>query len=220
VTRGIPDRSRKTLGQHSSSGRSAFAEYGEDQESTSSLTVGLHCAVPSPRYLAKFDEEVAAMRVASLVLLTLLCACGASVPRVPAPAELQGLPDVTVSLAPQIDGDRAQAFREQDGASRLRNAVLDEMIDRRQGLVLTPSNEVRVLVTRFRLRSTAAGVWVGAMAGADMLDVTVALVRDDKTLRTFDTGVGGLAAGLIKPTARGRFNGLVKGVAARIVEKL
>jgi hypothetical protein len=75
-------------------------------------------------------------------------------------------------------------------------------------------------VTRFRLRSTAAGVWVGAMAGADMLDVTVALIRHGEAMRTFNTGVGGVAAGLIKPTATGRFNGLVKEVAERIVKEL
>ena len=36
------------------------------------------------------------MRAGGLIFLTLLCGCGASIPRVPAPAELQGLPKVTV----------------------------------------------------------------------------------------------------------------------------
>src|SRR5262249_47420664 len=160
------------------------------------------------------------MRFWGLILVTLMCGCGASIPRVPAPAELQGLPKVTVSLAPQIEADRAQVFQEQDGANRLRNAVLDEMIDHRPGSAVAPSDEVRLLVTRFRLRSTAAGVWVGAMAGADMPDVSVALVRDGAALRTFSTGVGGIAAGLIKPSATGRFNGLVKECAERVVKEL
>jgi hypothetical protein len=79
---------------------------------------------------------------------------------------------------------------------------------------------MRLLVTRFRLRSTATGVWVGAMAGADMLDVTATLVRGGEAVRTVSTGVGGIAAGLIKPSATGRFNGLVREVARRLVKEL
>jgi hypothetical protein len=160
------------------------------------------------------------MRAAGLVVLALLCGCGASIPRVPAPADIQGLPKVTVRLAPQVDGDRARVFQEQDGAERLTNAVLDEMIAHRPAGASPLPDEVRVLVTRFRLRSTAAGVWVGAMAGGDMLDVTVTLMRDGETSRTFNTGVGGIAAGLIKPTAAGRFNGLVRECAERIVREM
>jgi hypothetical protein len=39
-------------------------------------------------------------------------------------------------------------------------------------------------------------------------------------VRTFTTGAGGFAAGIIKPSASGRFNGLVKEVAERIVKEL
>jgi len=122
--------------------------------------------------------------VGVFVLAALLSACGGSIPRVPAPAELGGLPQITVALAPEIESDRARVFQEQDGAARLRNAVLDEMIAHRR---LTAPDEMHLLVTRFRLRSTAAGLWVGAMAGADMLDVNVTLVRGETT-RSFSTG--------------------------------
>ena len=77
---------------------------------------------------------------------------------------------------------------------------------------------IDVLVTRFRLRSTGTGVWFGAMAGADMLDLTVTI--RGKTARTFNTGVSGIAAGFIKPSATGRFNGLVRLAAERIVKEL
>ena len=154
---------------------------------------------------------------AGLVVLALLCGCGASVPRTPAPVELQGLPQVTVTLGPQIVAERAQAFQEQDGATRLRDAVLDEMIAHRQRW---PADDVSVLVTGFRLRSTSAGFWLGAMAGVDVLDVAVTVAHDGATVRTFTTGAGGFAAGIIKPSASGRFNGLVKEVAERIVKEL
>ena len=57
------------------------------------------------------------------------------------------------------------------------------------------------------------------MAGADMLDVSVTLVRGETT-RTFSSGAGSIVAGLIKPSATGRLNGLVKEVAERIVKEL
>ena len=155
--------------------------------------------------------------VAHWFLAALLSACGGSIPRVPTPAELGGLPQVTVALAPEIESDRARVFQEQDGVARLRNAVLDEMIAHRG---VPSADEMHLLVTRFRLRSTAAGVGVGAMAGADMLDVNVTLVRGGETMRTFSTGAGSIVAGLIKPSATGRFNGLVKEVAERIVKEL
>ena len=158
-------------------------------------------------------------QVVLICLTALLCGCGAAPPRVPTPAELEGLPEVTVSVAPQIEVDRVRVFQEQDGSTRLRDAVLDELVDSGKRS-RRDADEIRVLVTRFRLRSTASGVWVGAMAGADMLDVTVTLVRGGETTRTFDTGVGGITAGLIKPSASGRFNGLVRLVAERIVKEL
>ena len=58
------------------------------------------------------------------------------------------------------------------------------------------------------------------MVGADMLDVNVTFVRGGETMRTFSTGAGSIVAGLIEPSATGRFNGLVKEVAERIVKEL
>src|SRR5262249_49371186 len=143
-----------------------------------------------------------AMRRAALfALVGFLAACGASAPRPPAPSEVVGLPAVTVSLDPQIDAERARVFQQQEGAIRLRNAVVDEVVDNRQGARRV--NDIHVQVTQFRLRSTGTGVWFGAMAGADTLDVTV--TARGETTRTFSTGVSGVAAGLIKPSATGRF---------------
>ena len=45
-------------------------------------------------------------------------------------------------------------------------------------------------------------------------------VRNGVPERTFDTGTGGVAAGLIKPSAEGRLNGLVTTVAERLVAQL
>jgi hypothetical protein len=155
-------------------------------------------------------------RAVVFAMLAVLAACGASPPRVPAPSDIAGLPAVTVTLDPQIDAERARVFAQQDGAVRLRNAVLNELVDNRRGG--GQLNDIYIRVTQFRLRSTGTGVWFGAMAGADTLDVTV--TARGETTRTFSTGVSGVAAGLIKPSATGRFNGLVRLAGERIVKKL
>jgi len=155
-------------------------------------------------------------RAVVFAMLAILAACGASPPRVPAPSEIAGLPAVRVTMDPQIDAERARVFEQQDGAVRLRNAVLDELVGNHQGK--RHLKDIHVRVTQFRLRSTGTGVWFGAMAGADTLDVTV--TARGETTRTFSTGVSGVAAGLIKPSATGRFNGLVRLAGERIVKEL
>jgi hypothetical protein len=154
-----------------------------------------------------------------LCLVALLSACGTATPRIPSPSELQGAPRVTVSVAAEVDAARVRVFEEQDGRARLRNAVLTELAGSgKRGTF--QADEIRITVTRFRLRSTAAGVWVGAMAGADVLEVAVTLTRGNEAVRSYTTGAGGVMAGLIKPSATGRFNGLVELVAKRVVAEL
>ena len=79
---------------------------------------------------------------------------------------------------------------------------------------------MHVEVTSFRLRSTSSGFWLGAMAGADNLGVTVTLRQEKKSLSSFSASAKGLLAGFIKPSAGGRFQGLIELVAERIVQKL
>jgi len=152
-------------------------------------------------------------------LTMLLAACGAAPPRVPTAAQIEAGPNVEVSVDPALDAERARAFKEHDGTTQLRNAIVDELGHTGKANSLHGAG-LRVVVTRFRLRSTGTGVWLGGMAGADMLDVSVALERDGVTQRTFQTGAGTIMAGVVKPTASGRFNGLLEAVAQRVVAQL
>ena len=154
-----------------------------------------------------------------LTLAMLLAACGAAPPRVPTAAQVEAGPHVEVSVDPALDAERTRAFEEHDGTTQLRNAILDELAGTGKADSLHGA-ALRVVVTRFRLRSTGSGVWLGAMAGADMLDVSVTLERDGATQRTFKTGAGTIVAGLVKPSASGRFNGLLREVAKRVVAQL
>jgi hypothetical protein len=134
-------------------------------------------------------------------------------------AQVETGPQIEVNVDPALDAGRARAFEELDGAMQLRNAILDELARTRKADSLHGA-ALRVVVTRFRLRSTGTGVWLGGMAGADMLDVSVTLAREGATQRTFQTGAGTIVAGVVKPSASGRFNGLLQEVAERVVAQL
>ena len=155
-----------------------------------------------------------------IALVALLSSCRAvPPPRVPTPSEVEALPAVVVGVAPGIPADRLKVFDEQDGSARLRNALLDQLLATRDKHPVLQASELRVSVTTFRLRSKASVFWFGAFAGADMLGVTVTLVRDDKTTRTFDTGSGTIT-GAFHPSVSGRYNRLVRIVAKKIVARL
>ena len=80
--------------------------------------------------------------------------------------------------------------------------------------------QLQLVVTGFRLRSTASSGWFGAMAGADKLDVTVRVVDHGQEVRRFDTGAGTIV-GRADPTgAEGRFERVVQTTAERIVAGL
>ena len=129
-------------------------------------------------------------------------------------------PQVTVSVdANSLQGDAREAFYQHNGAKSLAAEVSAELV--KTGKELEPRlTELQIDVTKLRLRSTATGLWLGVMAGADILDVNVTLMSGSNVLRSYTTGVGGAMAGLVKPTAEGRFKGLVELVSERIVQGL
>lgn len=147
-----------------------------------------------------------------------LAGCGASRPPVPTATQLEALPTVSVTVDPGLDADRIEAFERNDGVTQLHNGVVAELVEAGKGRNV--GKEIQLLVTRFRLRSTGSGLWLGVMAGADILDVSVTVVDESGSTRTFETGAAGIAAGILKASASGRFNGLVEAVAERVVKEL
>lgn len=137
-----------------------------------------------------------------------------------AQATSDGSPAVSVSVdGSQIAPERQKVFEERGGAEALANGVLARLAETGKQVAPGPS-QLRIVVTNFRLRSTGSGFWLGAMAGADKLDVSVTVVHDGEVLRTYTTGVAGVMAGVIKPSATGRFNGLIAVASERIVQEL
>jgi len=131
-----------------------------------------------------------------------------------------GDPQVTVSVdGSGIAAERREAFEQRGGAEALANAVLNELASTAKQPAPGPA-ELRVVVTSFRLRSTGSGFWLGVMAGVDRLDVDVTVIDDGQVVKTYSTGVAGAIAGMIKPGADGRFDGLIEVTAQRIVAEL
>jgi hypothetical protein len=127
--------------------------------------------------------------------------------------------DVVITVdASRLPPDRRAAFDALSGGARLEACLREQM--RKQGRGPAASAQLDVVVTAFRLRSTATSVWFGAMAGGDVLDVDVVVKSDGQEVRRFKTGAGQIRGGLIAPSSEGRFERLTETTAERVVEQL
>jgi hypothetical protein len=124
--------------------------------------------------------------------------------------------DVTVSVdASELIGDRREVFLQQAGTKKITNKVLQKLwsgVGKRQ---LPEALNIRV--TGFRLRSGSAGFWLGFMAGADRIEVTVEVVHGGAAIKSFSTNTSMAVAGIIRPGAVERFDRMVNTLAERIV---
>jgi len=168
--------------------------------------------------------------VATALACFALAACSSSRSPAPATSPAQAptaapttgggaAPDVAITVdASRLPADRRATFDRLSGSARFETALRDQML--KQGRRPAPSAQVDVVVTAFRLRSTATSVWFGAMAGGDVLDVDVVVKGDGQEVRRFKTGAGQIRGGLIAPSAEGRFERLTDTTAERVVNQL
>jgi len=124
--------------------------------------------------------------------------------------------DVTVNVdASELSGDRMEAFLQQAGSKKIANQVLRNLwsgVGKRQ-----LPDALNIRVTGFRLRSGSTGFWLGAMAGADRIAVTVEVVSGGAVTKSFATDTSTAVAGIIRPGAVERFDRMVNTLAERIV---
>jgi hypothetical protein len=124
--------------------------------------------------------------------------------------------DVTVSVdASGLSGDRRVAFLQQAGTKKIANKVLQKLwsgVGKRQ-----LPDALNIRVTSFRLRSGSTGFWLGPMAGADRIAVTVEVVHGSTAAKSFSTNTSTVVGGLIRPGAVERFDRMVNTLAERIV---
>jgi hypothetical protein len=124
--------------------------------------------------------------------------------------------DVTVSVdASGLSGDRREAFLRQAGTRKIANKVLQKLWSGGGKSQLPDALSIRV--THFRLRSGSSGFWLGAMAGADRINVTVDVVSGSATPKTFSTNTSTAVGWVIRPGSVERFDRMVDTLADRIV---
>jgi hypothetical protein len=124
--------------------------------------------------------------------------------------------DVTVSVdASALSGDRREAFLQQAGSKKITNKVLQKLwsgVGKKQ-----LPNALNIRVTGFRLRSGSTGFWLGPMAGADRIAVTVEVAHGSAAARSFSTDTSTAVGWVIRPGAVERFDRMVNTLAERIV---
>lgn len=150
-----------------------------------------------------------------------LVACGAKQPAVQRPADAEAVPavgSITISISDSLEPERRTRFDKAEGSSRLGRAVEAELT--RAGRFNRESpRTLEVQVTRYRMRSGATVVWLGIMAGSDLLEVKVTARDGDRIVREYSTGAA--SAGAYKGLDQvSRLENLVSTLAKRIVEEL
>ncbi len=127
------------------------------------------------------------------------------------------VPGVTIVVdTSRLPADRVAAWNEEGGTKALTDAVATELLDEKKQLAAGPA-ELRLVVTSFRLRSSGSAMWLGVMAGADVLDVEATVVSGGATVKTFSTGAGTAMGGAM---SGGRFDKLVETTSERLVAGL
>jgi len=158
-----------------------------------------------------------------LVAAFTFAACSASAPPSEKASDLGGpridaVSAVVITVNPAIPADKQARFATAEGPSRLQRS-LEAKLSQTGRLRPDSPNVLEVDVTSYRMRSGAAVFWVGAMAGADALGVTVTVRDGDSVVRTFPTGAAsiGAYAGLDQVS---RLERLVEATALRLLKDL
>jgi hypothetical protein len=124
--------------------------------------------------------------------------------------------DVRVSVdASDLSGDRREVFLRQAGTRKIANKVLQKLWSGDGKYQLPDALNIRV--TGFRLRSGSSGFWLGPMAGADRINVTVEIASGSGTHKSFSTNTSTAVGWAIRPGSVERFDRMVNTLADRIV---
>lgn len=130
----------------------------------------------------------------------------------------EGGKPVTVNVdANALQAERRDVFLKQAGAQKIAAKVLEKLAAARLKSDRSP-DALDITVNHFRLRSGSTGFWLGAMAGADKIAVSVNVKHKGKVTKTFSTDTSTAVAGIIRPGSVERFDRMVNTLAQRIVD--
>ena len=116
---------------------------------------------------------------------------------------------------PDLPADRIERYRELDGDRIIREAVVSELTS--AGL-WQPSADVgvAVTVTNFRLRSAANAFWNGFLAGSDLLDGRIDILRGSAPAEQIAFKFSGNEDEYFKFSAAARLRSLAGALARQI----
>ena len=79
------------------------------------------------------------------------------------------------------------------------------------------NRDLKITVTKFRIRSGATVFWMGFMAGVDLIDAKVDVMENGQVIQTVSTGISSGFGGMSQTN---RFNRLVDGLSRRVLYEL
>jgi len=163
----------------------------------------------------------ASCRLVTALVLGVAAMVGCSARHSPSPEavgeRVASVGRLTVTVSEVVSAGRMARFEKVDGPARLTAAVESELA--RVGKLERESTRVlELVVTQYRLRSGASVFMWGMMAGGDSIAVDVVVREGERTLRTYSTGAGSVAAGGLDQASR--FERLARAVGERVVMEL
>lgn len=171
---------------------------------------------------ATLNTGVAALLATAVLTVTACSSREKEVPLDPATVagpHIESVSQVVVTLDPSMPADRAERYAQESGEHWIQKAITDALSAAGR---LDPDSDVvlEVNVIGFRLRSTAANVWVGTMAGSDSVDLEVTAREGDDDLKSFTVHRSSIKGGLMMPAAGTRLRKICAVLAADIVRVL
>jgi hypothetical protein len=117
-----------------------------------------------------------------------------------------------------LDADAKEEFLKRDISGKLQAALKAKLW--RAGKLDEKGASLVVTVTEMRVRSTAAVVWVGIMAGRDGVTATAKLVQGNKTLREFTAEAHKFGGAFAGASATGRVERMCEELAEELARQL
>jgi hypothetical protein len=160
------------------------------------------------------------MRRLTILLLALSLGCATAPHRAAvAPSTGAHVASVVVVFDPSVAAEKVAVFEENGGDTSLQSR-LTSALTRAGRLDAGSPNTLEFRVTDFRLRSTAAVIWLGSMAGGDHIQGTVVIHTPDGDRDSFATGVSSImGGGFVPPDSEVRLNRLIRVLVERIVKQ-
>ena len=160
-------------------------------------------------------------------LIFLLCGCagsgGGQVEEAPPSSSLLAdgtrVAHVRVIEGTGFDDEQRKVIADYQALERLESEVV-LALQKQSGYDASGTLSVDVVLDGFRLRSNAASLWLGSMAGADSVAASVSVRRGDDVLKSFRTDTSSIMGGIAYTGRTVRLNRLVVELAKRITAGL